>query len=76
MASHHQQPASPAGMHLHHGPPGHPQVNGVMPMQAHHKITPAHLASLNEAVWLSIGAFVPHVPAWKDTRLTYARKRV
>ncbi|KAL8716624.1 MAG: hypothetical protein Q9225_006057 [Loekoesia sp. 1 TL-2023] len=56
MASHHQQPASPAGMHLHHGPPGHPQVNGVMPMQAHHKITPAHLSSLNEAVWLSIGS--------------------
>lgn len=55
MASHHQQPASPAVMHLHHGPPGRPQVNGVMPMQAHHKITPAHLASLNEAVWLSIG---------------------
>ena len=26
-----------------------------MPMQAHHKITPAHLASLNEAVWLGIG---------------------
>ncbi|KAI4142275.1 MAG: hypothetical protein L6R39_005004 [Caloplaca ligustica] len=56
MAGHHQQPASPAGMHLHHGPPGRPQVNGVMPMQAHHKITPAHLASLNEAVWLSIGS--------------------
>ena len=26
-----------------------------MPMQAHHKITPAHLASLNESVWLMIG---------------------
>lgn len=24
-------------------------------MQAHHKITPAHLASLNESVWLMIG---------------------
>ena len=42
-------------MHLHHGPPGHPQVNGVMPMQAHHKLNLAHLASLNEGVWLSIG---------------------
>ncbi len=56
MASHHQQPASPGGMHLHHGPPGgHPQPNGHLPMQAHHKITPAHLASLNESVWLMIG---------------------
>ncbi|KAI4203295.1 MAG: hypothetical protein LQ350_001992 [Teloschistes chrysophthalmus] len=48
--------ASPAGMHLRHGPPGHPQVNGHIPMQAHHKITPAHMASLNEAVWLGIGS--------------------
>lgn len=56
MASHHQQPASPGGMHLHHGPQaGHPQPNGQVPMQAHHKITPAHLASLNESVWLMIG---------------------
>ncbi|KAL8727680.1 MAG: hypothetical protein Q9181_005620 [Wetmoreana brouardii] len=48
--------ASP-GMHLRHGPPGHSQVNGHIPMQqAHHKITPAHLASLNEAVWLGIGS--------------------
>ncbi|KAL8797152.1 MAG: hypothetical protein Q9195_000619 [Heterodermia aff. obscurata] len=44
-------------MHLHHGPQGgHPQANGHMPMQAHHKITPAHLASLNESVWLMIGS--------------------
>ncbi|KAL8739382.1 MAG: hypothetical protein Q9190_007821 [Brigantiaea leucoxantha] len=43
-------------MHLHHGPQGHPQVNGHIPMQAHPKITPAHLASLNEAVWLGIGS--------------------
>lgn len=55
MANHHQQPASPAGMHLHHGPPGRPQVNGHMPMQGQHKLTPAHLAQLNEAVWLGIG---------------------
>ncbi|KAL8772464.1 MAG: hypothetical protein Q9209_002416 [Squamulea sp. 1 TL-2023] len=56
MANHHQQPASPAGMHLHHGPPGRPQVNGHMPMQGQHKLTPAHLAQLNEAVWLGIGS--------------------
>ena len=60
MASHHQQPPSPGGMHLHHGPQGgHPQANGHMPMQAHHKITPAHLASLNESVWLMIGKIFP-----------------
>ncbi|KAL8700211.1 MAG: hypothetical protein Q9224_001069 [Gallowayella concinna] len=56
MANHHQQPASPAGMHLHHGPQGHPQVNGHMQMPAHHKLTPAHLAQLNEVVWLGIGS--------------------
>ncbi|KAL9037413.1 MAG: hypothetical protein Q9180_003729 [Flavoplaca navasiana] len=56
MANHHQQPASPAGMHLHHGPPSRPQVNGHMPMQGPHKLTPAHLAQLNEAVWLGIGS--------------------
>lgn len=56
MASHHPQPPSPGGMHLHHGPQGgHPQANGHMPMQSHHKITPAHLAQLNESVWLMIG---------------------
>ena len=26
-------------------------------MQAHHKITPQHMAQLNEAVWLQIGEF-------------------
>ncbi|KAL9038492.1 MAG: hypothetical protein Q9214_005257 [Letrouitia sp. 1 TL-2023] len=56
MASHNHHPSSPGGMHLHHGPQGYPQVNGHMPMQAHHKITPQHLASLNEAVWVSIGS--------------------
>lgn len=58
MANHHPQPSPPGGgLHLHHGPQGgHPQVNGHMPIQAHHnKITPAHLASLNESVWLGIG---------------------
>ena len=55
MANHHQQPASPGGMHLHHGPQGGHQPNGHLPIQAHHKITPAHLASLNESVWLMIG---------------------
>ncbi|KAL8811810.1 MAG: hypothetical protein Q9223_003269 [Gallowayella weberi] len=56
MANHHQQPASPAGMHLHHGPQGHPQVNGHMPMPTHHKLTPAHLAQVNEVVWIGIGS--------------------
>ncbi|MCJ1267451.1 hypothetical protein MMC22_007336 [Lobaria immixta] len=59
MANHHPQPSPPGGgLHLHHGPQGaHPQVNGHMPIQAHHnKITPAHLASLNESVWLGIGS--------------------
>lgn len=57
MANHHPQPSPPGGgLHLHHGPQGgHPQVNGHMPIQAHHKITPAHLASLNESVWILIG---------------------
>ena len=56
MASHHQRPQSPAALHLHHGlHSGQPQVNGHIPMQAHHKITPAHLASQNESVWLGIG---------------------
>ena len=59
MAGHNHHPSSPAGMHLHHGPQGHPQVNGHIPMQAHPKITPAHLASLNEAVWLGIGEKLP-----------------
>ncbi|KAL9117924.1 MAG: hypothetical protein Q9187_005534 [Circinaria calcarea] len=30
-------------------------MNGHMPMQAHPKITPQHMAQLNEAVWLQIG---------------------
>lgn len=56
MASHHPQASPPGGLHPHHGPPGaHPQANGHMPMQAHHKITPQHMAQLNEAVWLQIG---------------------
>ena len=57
MASHHQQHTSPAGMHLSHHSihAGHSQVNGHMAAQVHHKITPAHLASLNENVWLGIG---------------------
>ena len=58
MASHHQHTQSPAGLHLHHGlHNGQPQVNGHIPMQPHHKITPAHLASQNENVWLGIGVF-------------------
>ncbi len=58
MASHHQHPQSPGGLHLHHGlHGGPPQVNGHMPMQAHHKITPAHLASQNESIWLGIGIY-------------------
>lgn len=56
MANHHQHPHSPGGLHLQHGVHGgQPQVNGHVPMQAHHKITPAHLASQNESVWLGIG---------------------
>ena len=56
MASHLAQPSPPSGLHLHHGPPiSHPQVNGHMPTQGHHKITPQHLTQLNETVWLIIG---------------------
>ena len=60
MANHHHQPASPAGVHLHHGlHAGHPQVNGHMPMQqpSHAKITPAHLSAQNENIWLGIGVY-------------------
>ena len=60
MANHHHQPASPGGVHLHHGlHAGHPQVNGHMPMQqpSHAKITPAHLAAQSENIWLGIGMY-------------------
>ncbi|KAL9124266.1 MAG: hypothetical protein Q9217_006390 [Psora testacea] len=58
MANHHQQGTSPGGMQLshHNVHAGHAQVNGHMPAQVHHKITPAHLSSLNESVWLGIGS--------------------
>ena len=57
MAAHHHPAASPAGMHLshHNVHPGHQQVNGHIAAPIHQKITPAHLASLNESVWLGIG---------------------
>lgn len=63
MASQLRQPSSPGGLHHHnHIPPGaHPQMNGHMPMQTQPmqgqnlKITPQHLAQLNEAVWLQVG---------------------
>lgn len=65
MANHHHQPASPAGVHLHHGiHPGHPQVNGHLPMQqpSHAKITPAHLSAQSENIWLGIGScFIPTI---------------
>ena len=69
MATHHQQGASPSGMHLSHhsAHPAHPQVNGHMPAQVHHKITPAHLSSLNESVWLGIGE---HPRFLRQRRLT------
>lgn len=56
MATHHQG-TSPGGLHIAHHPvhSGHPQVNGHIPAQVHQKITPAHLSSLNENVWLGIG---------------------
>ena len=58
MASQLRQPSPPGGLHPHHGPPGaHAQMNGHMPMQAHPKITPQHMAQLNEAVWLQIGIY-------------------
>ena len=60
MANHHHQPASPGGVHMHHGlHAGHPQVNGHMPMQqpSHAKITPAHLSAQNENIWLGIGVY-------------------
>ena len=70
MASHHQQHTSPAGMHLSHHSihAGHPQVNGHMAAQVHNKITPAHLASLNENVWLGIGR--PSYAAYSQFKLT------
>lgn len=63
MAVHHQPGLSPGGLHLsHHGiHAAHPQVNGHMPAQGHHKITPAHLSSLNESVWLGMGTVLPAV---------------
>ena len=48
MASH--QSVLQHGIHV-----AHPQVNGQMTAPAQAKITPAHLASLNENVWLLIG---------------------
>ena len=42
-----RQPSPPGGIHPHHGPPG--QVNVMQ------RINPAHVASLNEVVWLQIG---------------------
>lgn len=57
MASHHQHPPSPGGLHIHHALHApHSQLNGHMPTQAHHKITPGHLASQNESVWIVMGA--------------------
>lgn len=59
MANHHQHPPSPGGLHLHHAiHSNQPQVNGHMPMQAHQKITAAHLAAQNEGVWLGIGTSI------------------
>lgn len=59
MANHHQHPQSPGGLHLQHAiHNGQPQVNGHMPMQAHQKITAAHLAAQNEGVWLGIGTSI------------------
>lgn len=71
MASHHPQASPPGGFHPHHGLPGaHPQANGHMPMQAHHKITPQHMSQLNEVVWLQIGNFsyYPQLTIMKLTR--------
>lgn len=61
MANHHHQPASPGGVHLHHGlHAGHAQVNGHMPMQqaSHAKITTAHLSAQSENIWLAIGMYL------------------
>lgn len=55
MASHH--PPSPAGMQLHHGPPGGPPP-GMGPQQQHQWPAGAaaqQMAAMNEAVWLQIG---------------------
>ena len=62
MANHHPQPPSPGALHLHHGlQGGHPQVNGHLPIQAHHKINTGHLTSLNEIVWMGIGKPLPSI---------------
>ena len=53
MANHHPQAQSPGG--FYHGPPPGHHPNGVVQMAAHQKITPAHLAALNEVVWIGIG---------------------
>lgn len=67
MANHHTQPSPPgSGLHMHHGPQGgHQQVNGHVSMQMHQKITPAHLASLNEIIWLNIGIQSSFCNSWQ-----------
>ena len=56
MANQLRQPSPPGVLHTHHAPPGpHPQINGHLPIQSHSKITPQHMAQLNEVVWLQIG---------------------
>ena len=58
MANPLRQPTPPNGLHPHHGPPApHPQMNGHMPVPPP-RVTPQHLTQLNEAVWISLGAFL------------------
>lgn len=55
MASHH--PSPPAGMQLHHGPPGGGPPPGMGPAQAYAPAGPPsqQVALMNEAVWIQIG---------------------
>lgn len=52
MATHH--PSPPAGMQMHHGPPGGPSQPGMAPQQQQWPAS-QQMAAMNEAVWLQIG---------------------
>jgi len=52
MAAHH--PSSPAGMQLHHGPPGGPPPPGMAPPRQQWPAA-QQMAGMNELVWMQIG---------------------
>jgi glucose repression mediator protein len=64
MATHH--PSPPAGMQLHHGPPGGPPQPGMAPQQQQWPAS-QQMAAMNEAVWLQIGRDLgTGYAAWTD----------